>query len=88
MDGEITLKNLKGSVSVIRDQFGVPHIKAENNLDVFRTLGFVAASERLFQMEIERRMANGELSELFGDKTLASDKLFRTLCGSPPIEAQ
>ncbi len=79
MDGEITLKNLKGSVSVIRDQFGVPHIKAENNLDVFRTLGFVAASERLFQMEIERRMANGELSELFGDKTLASDKLFRTL---------
>lgn len=79
MDGELALMNLSGKVSVIRDQYGIPHIKAENATDAFRALGFVAASERLFQMEVERRMASGELSEIFGNKTLASDKLFRTL---------
>lgn len=79
MDGELALKNLKGSVSVIRDQYGIPHIKATTMLDAYRALGFVSASERLFQMEMERRMANGELSEIFGRRTLDSDKLFRTL---------
>lgn len=79
MDGQLKLKNLKAPVSVTRDQFGIPHIVAENDADLFRALGFVVASERLFQMEIERRMANGELAELFGNKLLNSDKLFRTL---------
>lgn len=79
MDGELALKNLSGKVSVIRDQYGIPHIKAGNTTDAFRAFGYVAASERLFQMEVERRMASGELSEIFGNKTLASDKLFRSL---------
>lgn len=79
MDGEVQIFNLKNKVSVIRDQYGIPHIKADNRKDAFLALGFVVASERLFQMEMQRRMANGELSEIFGDKTLASDKLFRTL---------
>ncbi len=79
MDGELALNNLSGKVSVIRDQYGIPHIKAQNTTDAFRVLGYVAASERLFQMEVERRMATGELSEIFGNKTLTSDKLFRSL---------
>jgi penicillin amidase len=79
MDGELQLKNLTSPVSVIRDQFGIPHIKAKNTKDAFRALGFVVASERLFQMEMERRMANGELAEIFGNRMLATDKLFRTL---------
>lgn len=79
MDGVIHLKNLDEKVSVIRDQYGIPHIKAQSARDAARSLGFVVASERLFQMEMQRRMANGELSEIFGPKTLASDKLFRTL---------
>ena len=79
MDGEFSLKKLSVPVSVIRDQYGIPHITAKNNIDAFRTLGFTIASERLFQMEVMRRMANGELSEIFGDKTLAADKLFRSL---------
>jgi len=79
LDGELTLKNLRGTVIVKRDQYGIPHIKAHNTTDAFRALGFVMASERLFQMEMERRMASGELSEVFGDKTLEADKLFRTL---------
>ena len=79
MDGVEYLKNLKGPVSVMRDSYGIPHIKAQNNLDALRALGFVAASERLFQMEIQRRLANGELAEIFGPKLLSSDKLFRSL---------
>ena len=79
MDGELQLNNLTSRVSVIRDQFGIPHIKASNAKDAFRAMGFVAASERLFQMEMERRMANGELAEIFGKRMLDTDKLFRTL---------
>jgi penicillin amidase len=79
MDGELKLQKLSSPVSVIRDGFGIPHIKAKNTKDAFRTLGFVVASERLFQMEMERRMANGELAEIFGKKLLATDKLFRSL---------
>lgn len=79
MDGELHLKNLSSPVSVVRDGYGIPHINAQNSKDAFRALGFVIASERLFQMEMQRRLASGELSELFGNKLLASDKLFRTI---------
>lgn len=79
MDGQLNLIGLTEEVRVIRDQYGIPHIKAKNSKDALRSLGFVMASERLFQMELQRRMANGELAELFGPKFLASDKLFRTL---------
>lgn len=79
MSGELTLRNLEGPVEVIRDQNGIPHITAKNNRDAFRALGFIMASERLFQMEVSRRLAQGELAELFGEKALPSDKLFRNL---------
>ncbi len=77
--GEVLLKNLSSKVIVDRDKYGIPHIFANSNLDGFRALGFIMASERLFQMEVERRMAYGELAEIFGEKALPSDKLFRTL---------
>ena len=79
MSGELILRNLDGPVEVIRDQNGIPHINANNNRDAFRALGYVMASERLFQMEVSRRLAKGELAELFGEKALATDKLFRNL---------
>lgn len=79
MDGKINLANLSAPVEVIRDQNGIPHISAKNNRDAFYTLGYIMASERLFQMEMSRRLAKGELSEVFGDKALPSDQLFRNL---------
>lgn len=79
MDGELRLKNLSSTVTVTRDKYGIPHISAKTTNDAYRALGFVMASERLFQMEMQRRVANGELSELFGPKMLDTDKLFRTL---------
>lgn len=77
--GEMSLKGLKAQVTVIRDEFGIPHIEAQNNEDAYRTLGYIMASERLFQMEMQRRMGNGELAEVFGKSQLMSDILFRTL---------
>lgn len=79
MNGKVAIKGLSAPVEVLRDQNGIPHINAKNNLDAFRTLGYIMASERLFQMEISRRLAQGELAELFGEKALPSDKLFRNL---------
>jgi penicillin amidase len=79
MSGDLVIKNLSAPVEVVRDQNGIPHISAKNNRDAFRALGYVMASERLFQMEVSRRLAEGELAELFGEKALPSDKLFRNL---------
>lgn len=79
MTGELKLQKLDAPVEVLRDKNGIPHIYAKNNLDAFRVLGYVMASERLFQMEIARRMAKGELAEIFGKKALKSDILFRNL---------
>ena len=79
MSGEVALKSLMAPVEVLRDENGIPHITAKNNIDAFRTLGYIMASERLFQMEVSRRLAKGELAEIFGEKALESDKLFRNL---------
>ena len=79
MSGELKLEKLSAPVSVVRDQNGIPHISAKNNKDAFYALGFVMASERLFQMEISRRLAKGELAEIIGEKALPSDRLFRNL---------
>jgi penicillin amidase len=78
MDGELSLQNLSSPVRIIRDSEGIPHIYAQNNKDLYRAFGFTIASERLFQMEMARRMASGELAEIVGTKGLASDKMFRT----------
>ena len=79
MSGELNLERLSAPVEVVRDQNGVPHITAKNNLDAFRAFGFIMAQERLFQMEISRRLARGQLAEILGEKALPSDKLFRNL---------
>lgn len=79
LDGTLKLSGLTQKVTVTRDAQGIPHIKAENKKDALRALGFVAASERLFQMEIQRRLVYGRLSELFGEVALPTDKLYRSL---------
>jgi penicillin amidase len=79
LDGEISLTNLQAPVKVQRDSFGIPHIFAQNKSDAFRALGYVMASERLFQMEMARRQTQGLLSEVIGEKTVKSDMLYRSL---------
>jgi penicillin amidase len=78
-DGEIELKNLSEKVTVYFDEIGVPHIVAENQQDAYTALGYVHAQDRLWQMELIRRIAAGRLSEIFGEKLIRTDKLFSGL---------
>lgn len=77
--GELTLTHLSAPVTVRYDELGVPHITASNEPDLYRALGYVHAQDRLFQMEMVRRLAQGELSEVMGPETIKTDRLFRTL---------
>ena len=77
--GELHLTELSAAVNVRYDERGVPHIQAHNELDAYRALGYVHAQDRLFQMEIMRRLARGELAEIFGADAVKFDRLFRTL---------
>lgn len=76
--GDLKFETLTASVDVHFDTYGIPHIYAENEEDAFRALGYVHAQERLFQMELLRRIGSGRLSEVFGSDLLEADKLFRT----------
>ena len=76
---ELKLPELKAPVEVIYDDYAIPHIYAQNEEDLFYAFGYVHAQDRLFQMEILRRLADGRLSELFGEPAIESDKFFRTL---------
>ncbi|MBA3714732.1 MAG: penicillin acylase family protein, partial [Pyrinomonadaceae bacterium] len=62
----LTLDGLRARVTVRRDERGVPHIEAANEEDLYIAQGFVMASDRLWQMDLLRRSARGELSEIFG----------------------
>ncbi|MDD2808831.1 penicillin acylase family protein [Rhodoferax sp.] len=77
--GEVNLTQLSAPVTVRYDEYGIPHIKAGNEADLYRALGYVHAQDRLFQMEMIRRLAQGELAEVLGPKLVKVDRLFRTL---------
>ena len=77
-DGEITLPGLSAVTSVHSDVLGVPSITAEKREDAFRTLGFLHARDRLFQMELMRRKSAGRLAELFGASAIKLDHQQRT----------
>jgi penicillin G amidase len=77
--GTLALSGLTAAVDVRYDERGVPHIRAQNQNDLYRALGYVHAQHRLFQMEMVRRLAKGELADILGPKLLDTDKLFRTL---------
>jgi len=77
--GEITLAGLTSDTEVLFDKYGVPHIYAENAEDAYQALGYVHAQDRLFQMEMMRRVGTGTLAEFLGKDLLEIDKFFRTL---------
>ncbi|MEO0310715.1 MAG: hypothetical protein RIQ89_372 [Bacteroidota bacterium] len=78
-DGTVTCNYLKQTVDVYFDEQGVPHIYAETEHDLYFALGYVHAQDRLFQMEMMRRVSAGRLSEILGSSLLEVDKFFRTL---------
>ncbi|MGC3985673.1 MAG: penicillin acylase family protein [Pseudorhodoferax sp.] len=79
LDGTLRVQGLQGAVTVERDASDVTHIKAAGARDAWFTLGFVHAQERGWQLEFNRRVMRGTLSEVLGEATLETDKLMRTL---------
>lgn len=78
-DGTIELPGLQAPVEVLRDEFGIPHIYAENEYDLFFAQGYVHAQDRFWQMEFWRHVSAGRISEIAGEATLESDKFIRTM---------
>lgn len=78
-DGTEDIKGIGGLVKIERDSSGIPYIYANSDSDAYFALGFVHAQDRLFQMEMYRRVGEGRLSEIFGSSTIDIDRLFRTL---------
>ena len=79
LDGSAGLPGLQNEVTVVRDRWGVPHIRANSLEDLAEAQGYVMAQDRLWQMDLLRRVARGQLSEILGKETLAIDKDFRTM---------
>ncbi len=75
--GTLRFTGLKGKVEIVRDSWGVPHIFAQNNHDLFFALGFVHAQDRMWQMEFSRRVASGTLAEVLGEEALPVDRFMR-----------
>src|SRR5262245_49954545 len=75
--GTIKLKGLQKPVKVLRDDWGIAHIYAETQEDLFFAQGFVAAQDRLWQMDLWRRVGEGKLDEVLGVKAIEGDRLAR-----------
>ena len=79
LDGDIRVTGLSRPVTVRRDGHGVPHIEAASQDDLFFAQGYVVAQDRLWQMDMYRRNANGELAEVLGSSLIAHDRAQRVL---------
>jgi penicillin amidase len=77
--GSINLADISKETTVYFDDYGIPHIYADNEIDAVTALGYVHAQDRLWQMELMRRIAPGRLSEIFGEKMLKNDQFFVSL---------
>ena len=77
--GQLELSGLTQPVTVYYDAWGVPHIDAQNDADAYRALGYLHAQDRLFQMDLLRRIGAGRLAEIFGQDSFQTDRFFRTL---------
>ena len=78
-EGELQIKNISKTTNVYFDDFGIPHIYAQNQHDAMVAFGYVHAQDRLWQMELLRRIAPGRLSEIFGSRALKNDLFFAGL---------
>ena len=76
---DAVVAGLQAPVEVWRDSMGVPHVWARDEEDLFRAMGYVHAQDRLFQMELFRRVADGRLAEVLGESQLDSDRFLRTI---------
>src|SRR5436190_24200862 len=79
IEGEIKIPGLKEPVEVLRDKWGVPHIYAKSQDDLFFAQRFVVAQDRLFQLDLWRRLARGEMAEIIGPDAIEGDVFARLI---------
>ncbi len=79
IEGVVPLRGMELPATVTRDHSGLPHITARSTHDAYFSMGWVHAQDRLWQMELQRRVGQGRLAELIGEKGLANDRFMRTL---------
>jgi penicillin amidase len=79
LDGALTVSGISAPVEIVRDADAIPHIFAATKADAFFGLGYAHAQDRLWQMEFQRRIGHGRLSEIFGRVTLSQDRFLRTV---------
>lgn len=77
--GMLAVPGLDAPVEVLRDRWGVPHVYARSNADLFVAQGYLHAQDRLWQMELQRRTGHGQLAELFGPIALDTDRFVRIM---------
>ena len=78
-DGEERVAGLEAPVEIVRDAHAIPHVYARSPRDAAFAMGFVHAQDRLWQMELQRRIGAARLSEVFGERGLETDRFLRTL---------
>jgi penicillin amidase len=79
IDGKIRLNGAQAEIDIVRDKEGIPHIFAHSTHDAYFALGFVHAQDRLWQMELNRRIAAGTMAEILGPNAVNADRFLRTL---------
>ncbi len=79
MEGSTRIAGLRKSARITRDRWGVPHVFADNDRDLFFGFGYATAQDRLFQLDYLRRKARGTLAEVLGPEAVDSDVLYRTM---------
>jgi len=79
ISGQLSVKGLNEKVEIMRDIYGVPHIYAANEEDMYFALGYAVAQDRLWQMDFLRHLGQGRLSEVFGKEFVKTDRYFRLL---------
>jgi penicillin amidase len=84
--GDLRLPGLQADVQVVRDTWGVPHIYAKSQDDLFMAQGYVMAQDRLWQMEMWRRQREGRLAEILGAQAVARDRMTRMLKYRGPMD--
>ncbi|MFN8208033.1 MAG: penicillin acylase family protein [Bacteroidales bacterium] len=78
-NADVQLTGLTEPVEVMRDSLGIPHVYASNEHDLYLSVGYLMAQDRLWQMDLLRRLTTGRLSEIFGESMLENDHLLRAL---------
>lgn len=78
--GKITLTDLSASTNVYYDDYGIPHISSTSNrADLYKTFGYTVMQDRFFQIQMQKMIGSGRLSEWFGNKTIETDKTIRSI---------